>query len=102
MSQQIKKYNFILEWGNGYADPCATGSWVDYADHKASHAFDEEAERPLFEAEHREQCGLTGTDLESEFDRDDAGCYIYTSTAEAWSGWLMCAKSRAKRFGGAV
>lgn len=43
--------------------------------------------RQSFESWYGEACGLSGTDLESEFNCDDAGEYIYSGAADAWRAW---------------
>jgi hypothetical protein len=64
---------------------------VLHADHLASHEFDEDKERELFEAEFKRH----------KLDRqDDYGFYVELYVETLWQGWLRCAKSRAKRFGG--
>jgi len=44
-------------------------------------------DRNSFERWYSATCGLSGTDLESEFNRDDAGEYIYSGAADAWKAW---------------
>ena len=73
-----------------------TGDMVTYADHIASHAYDEAKERKLFEVFHTIASGLEGTDLETEFDRKEDGEYIYMMAADGWKYWKACAKSRAR------
>ncbi|KFC98290.1 hypothetical protein [Leclercia adecarboxylata] len=43
--------------------------------------------RTEFEAWYGENCGLSGADLESEFNRNDDGEYIYSGAADAWKAW---------------
>ena len=71
------------------------GDYVLHTDHLASHAFDEAVERAAFEAAMLEE-GFRTT-LEPDLD----GVYMSPTAHAMWCGWLRCAKSRAKRFGGA-
>lgn len=43
--------------------------------------------RKDFEEFHTKTCGLTGTDLASEFDLDAAGDYIYFGAKDGWKYW---------------
>jgi len=44
-------------------------------------------DRKPFESWYGATCGLSGSDLESEFNLDDAGEYIYSGAADAWKAW---------------
>ena len=44
-------------------------------------------DRQPFESWYGATCGLSGSDLESEFNLDDAGEYIYSGAADAWKAW---------------
>lgn len=44
-------------------------------------------EREAFEVWYTVECGLSGTDLESEFDKDEVGEYIYGGASDAWKVW---------------
>lgn len=63
--------------------------FVRLEDHVASHAFDEEKERALFE----DEMVCRGYSVQ----KFDSGDYINHSTRNEWSGWLACAKSRANQ-----
>jgi hypothetical protein len=71
----------------------SVGPFVLHTDHLASHAVYEAVERAAFELE------LIKYDYCVR--RDDYGDYINGPTHLKWQGWLACAKSRAKRAGGA-
>jgi hypothetical protein len=68
---------------------------VLHTDHLASHAYDEAVERAAFEAVMLEE-GFRAT-LEPDLD----GVYMSKTVHAMWCGWIRCAKSRAKRAGGA-
>lgn len=53
----------------------------------AQQALVELHDRQSFESWYGATCGLAGTDLETEFNRDDAGEYIYSGAADAWKAW---------------
>lgn len=69
-----------------------TGDMVTYADHIASHAYDEAKERELFEAYASKHYRLQ----ELPLDFDD-GEYTEPETQYSWESWEACAKSRARR-----
>ena len=91
MSGPIKRFDVTIEWGNGYAEQKSEGSWVDYADHLASHALDEAKERELFEADFSKLYDLELNPITEEYENPD--------DQALWLGWLRCAKSRAKAAG---
>lgn len=62
-----------------------TGDMVTYADHIASHAYDEAKERELFESTY-----------DHPREKDSEGQYQYAIDRAAWAGWSACAKSRAR------
>lgn len=66
--------------------------YVLHADHLASHAFDEEKERALFEAEHSA----------FRLARNGFGVYEVDFVSGLWFGWSACAKARAKAAKGKV
>jgi len=55
-------------------------------------------DRQSFELWYSANCGLSGADLESEFNRNDDGEYIYSGAADAWKAWKA---SRAAMLQGA-
>lgn len=65
---------------------------VLHTDHIASHAYDEAVERKAFEAE---------VQYRQYLERYKDGSYKTEWVETRWQGWLACAKSRAKRAGGA-
>ncbi len=69
------------------------GDYVTHADHLASHAFDEAVEREMFEAEY--------PDLTKTRSVGSPDIYWSAMTQNRWADWVRCAKSRAKRAGGA-
>ena len=73
--------------GGGVA-PSAHGEYDEYADHVASHDYDEAKERELF----------TAFAMESflSVHRGEVRDYLYAETETAWLGWKACAKSRAR------
>jgi hypothetical protein len=71
---------------------------VNYADHLASHAYDEEKERALFESAYAESEGITGKAYLFWFERDGE-TYSSSAVKYAWLGWQLCAKSRSKAAG---
>lgn len=100
MSAEIKRFKYGYR-DDGYGQRILglilddAGSVVLHSDHLASHAYDEAVERAAFEAAMLEE-GFRAT-LEPDLD----GVYMSPATHAMWCGWLRCAKSRAKRFGGA-
>jgi hypothetical protein len=94
MSATIKRYDVTIEWGHGYAEEKPAGNWVDYDDHLASHAYDEEKERALFEA-----YMLTDCDPYHLRICPQTGYYENAFIISKWDGWKACAKSRAKAAG---
>lgn len=97
MSAPIKRYDAVhirYEESNiRYGEGCEV-EMVTLRDHIASHVFDIEAERALFEASgvigRLYRCNTPG----SSSDYED---YF---TEYAWKSWKACAKSRAERFTG--
>lgn len=82
--------------GGGVAQS-AHGEYVEYADHVASHAYDEAKERELFEVKIRRIA------VENDYQflsfllpRDETGKYRTAWVDMAWLGWSECAKSRAR------
>ena len=79
--------------------------YVLHTDHLASHAFDEEVERAAFEvwfSDHaRRVLKWDESDIESEFQLDDDGEYVYDGAMSAFDGWRAACQSRAKRAEGA-
>lgn len=71
----IKRYAESCMEGGGVA-PSASGAYVEYADHIASHDYDEAKERELFD----------------RFLADGNSCGCNHSM---WAAWQACAKSRA-------
>lgn len=89
MSAEIKRYK---AW-QADAELDDDALVITLADHLASHAYDEAVERAAFED------AMT----ERPYERyiTEFGYYDNKSTERRWQGWLACAKSRAKRLGGA-
>lgn len=92
MSAEIKRFDIILDHGMAELSLNPDGDYVMHTDHLASHAFDEAVERAAFED--------AMTDRPYERYITEFGYYDNKSTERRWQGWLACAKSRAKRFGG--
>lgn len=88
MSATIKRFVTTCDC----MSPAEWGDYVLHADHLASHAYDEEKERALFEAAFRTS-DLAGA--------ADYGRWRYTDKLVdyLWYGWLACARSRAKAAG---
>jgi hypothetical protein len=87
MSATIERYTINGAFGSSsIAEPT---DFVLHADHLASHAYDEVKERALFEA---------GINPHSR-RRNEVGDYVLPSIQDSFSGWLACAKSRAKAAG---
>lgn len=63
---------------------------VTERDHIASHAFDEEKERELFEASNPSFTTII-------LCKDDDGSYMHHPVQQRWIGWIACAKSRAEQ-----
>jgi hypothetical protein len=78
------------------------GSFVLHADHLASHAYDEEKERALFEAE-LVAAGVACTRRTFGDEAEDQGLmdgdYYGMEARDGWRYWKACAKSRAKAAG---
>lgn len=95
MSASIERYYNTAD-GNTMVDDL-DGDYVLHTDHlvelKASHAYDEAVERAAFEDEY--------PDLTMKRSTGDPDAYWSAMTQNRWTDWLRCAKSRAKRFGGA-
>ena len=94
MSAPIKQYKFVLTECGNYMTGCSgDGDYVLHADHLASHAYDEAVERQAFEASYphltKKRC-VNAPDI-----------YWSAMAQNHWEIWLRCAKSRAKRAGGA-
>jgi len=101
MSATITRYHArrYNEDGGPSLVPSPKGECVLHADHLASHAYDDEKERALFEASTRKK--WPGAPLEYRRDalpKDDPryGEYCDPVLEGAWIGWSDCAKSRAK------
>ena len=79
--------------GGGVA-PHANGEYVKYADHIASHAYDEAKERDLFEGCNPIPRGVEWSLKSSRYigASDHFAISVYQS---GWDGWKACAKSRA-------
>ncbi len=96
MSATIKRYDINQNGLDCHYQPCAvmepasTGDYVLHADHLASHQYDEENERALFEAQRQPNHCIKFAD----------GSYQYVDVDLKWQGWQLCAKSRAKAAGG--
>jgi hypothetical protein len=69
---------------------------VLYADHLASHAYDEAKERALFEAY---VSSLQPMVPDKYFVHFVCGEYAREDVQEPWLVWVACAKSRAKAAG---
>lgn len=69
--------------------PLSARPYVLHADHLASHKFDVDKERALFES------ALPWNRLERSRDGQYARHWIESE----WQGWIRCAKSRAKAAG---
>lgn len=89
MSAEIKRYEFRCADDDYMERP--DGSVVLHADHLASHAYDEEAERAAFEDEY--------PDLTKKRCVNAPDLYWSAMTQNRWTDWVRCAKSRAKRAG---
>jgi hypothetical protein len=94
MSAPIKRFSLCADdeaeadLGKGFmCENDDGGDYVLHADHLASHAYDEEKERVLFEA-HQDSIGASK-------HRAKAGNYFEQSAQAAWLGWLACAKHRS-------
>jgi hypothetical protein len=88
MSALIKRFTEIPR------DETVSPECVTYADHLASHAFDEAKERELFEGDFNTlelHGGLNSWTGRWEYDHPHVN--------SLWRGWLRCAKSRAKAAG---
>lgn len=96
MSAPIKRYDAVhirYEESNiRYGEGCEV-EVVTLRDHIASHAYDEAVERAAFEAEY--------PDLTKTRSVGSPSDYWSAMTQNRWSDWVRCAKSRAKRAGGA-
>ena len=90
----IKRFDESCMEGGGVA-PHANGEYVKYADHIASHAYDEDKERELFEAYALEILGPYFMKPQDCLTRS-GGTYTYGQPATAWCAWQACAKSRAQ------
>lgn len=91
----IKRFDESCMEGGGVA-PHANGEYVKYADHIASHAYDEAKERELFES----RWGFTNEEQEIYFI-PELNCYgsarvndAANNKSSAWYWWQACAKSR--------
>lgn len=73
------------------------GDYVKYADHVASHAFDEGKERALFEGFAVNRRGGYGNLPFFVFARRDSGEYLDGTAELAWEGWKACAQQRASK-----
>ena len=89
----IKRYDVCGDIDGGYLDEHANGRAVLHTDHLVSHAYDEAVERVAFEAEY--------PDLTKKRSMNAQGVYWSAMTQNRWADWVRCAKSRAKRAGGA-
>ena len=90
MSAPIKTFDVLMQLTEAMA---TTVKCVLHTDHLASHAFDEEKERALFEAD----MVAEGYDVRKEPDL--AGVYVGPVVHTMWQGWKRCARSRAKAAG---
>lgn len=91
----IKRYSVRSDMDTPYIDESPNGRVVLHTDHLASHAFDEAVERAAFEAY------MIDEGYGFKLQRDNHGTYSRPGTLAVWIGWRECAKSRAKRAGGA-
>lgn len=103
MSATIKRYGMTTVRHFPVMAECADGFFVERADHIASHAYDEEKERALFEAEYKVGPSAVRYDINT---RQYVTDWPSRETLDlAWranillEGWLQCAKSRAKAAG---
>jgi hypothetical protein len=103
MSAPIKQFDrFDTE---DYSDQYAL--YVLHADHLASHAYDEEKERALFEAAYVKEIYSGGLKPPPIFERvgnlqfhgQAKGDYERSDVQICWLMWKACAKSRAKAAG---
>lgn len=85
-----------------FADNCQSLSShvIEYITHIGEELYDFRQtasfadDRNEFEAWYRGYCGLTGEDLESEFERKANGDYVYSGAADAWDMWKSCRSAK--------